>query len=58
MRSFPICQEDLVIFADSNSIPENQPTNFHPSLIVAILLKFFLFTLRAALSAIPTVSER
>ena len=32
----------LGYFADSNSIPWNQPTTFHPILLVAILLKYIL----------------
>ena len=48
----------LGCFADSNSIPKNRTTTFHPVLIVAILLKCLLFILRTALSAMPVVSDR
>ena len=41
-RSFPVCPRGLGHFADSNSIPKNQPTIFHPIQIAAILLKYLL----------------
>ena len=50
--------ENLGCFADNNSIPKNRTTTFHPVLIVAILLKCLLFSLRTALSAMPVVSDR
>ena len=45
-------------FVDSNSIPLNQPTIFHPSPIATILADVPSFTLRTALSAMPFVSDR
>ena len=44
-------------FADSNSIPQNQPTIFHRILIVQYCWGSFLI-LRTALSAVPFVSDR
>ena len=36
-------EEVLDIFADNNSVPQNQPTMFHPSLIATILQTSLLF---------------
>ena len=50
--------EGIEHFADSKSIPFNQPTTFHPIQIAIILLMFPSCTLRTSLSAIPCVSDR
>ena len=51
-------QGGLEHFADGNGIPENQPTIFHPSLIVTTPQTSLLFILRTALSAMPFISDR
>ena len=49
---------DLGHVADSNNIPQNLTTTYHPVQIAIIQLMFPFFTRRVARSAIPLFSER
>ena len=58
IRCFHHLPRGLGHFENNNSIPQNQPTIFRPSLMATILQTFLLFILRTALSAILFVSDR